>query len=283
MKTIALTFCSLALLLVAQRLAAADDAGITVTATGESTVKPDRLEIDLKAAAGAELSADAVVKYKDALRRAKEAFDKLKLGNLQVIERGFNVASSGGGNPNANAFVGGQPQQPAKSEVDISKSLRLAVSGIDKMSEEEVATLVAKLLDTAKDAGVVAGSDTNSALMMRMGVSAPNSMVTFVVNDPSAARKKAAEDAVRQAKEKAQRLAELTGSQLGAVLSVEENPVSTGKEKSAQERMMMLVYGLSGAEPDDPRLTSTSLAELPVRVNVRIRFALGPGAGVAAK
>ena len=83
--------------------------------------------------------------------------------------------------------------------------------------------MVAKLLDTAKDAGVTPGGDTNSSLMMRMnGMAGPTTMVKFIADDAVAARKKATENAFKQAHEKAQQMAEMAGTKLGPVLSMEE-------------------------------------------------------------
>lgn len=270
LSLVVLTVMSLA------QISLAEDSGITVTASGETAVKPNRLEIKIKASASAELTGDALVKYRDVLRRAKEAFDKLQNQNLQLVDDGFNVASASVGNPAVMGMPSGN--QPAgKSEVGINKSLRLTVLGIDKLSEDELATLIAKLLDVAKDAGVATGPETNSSLIMRMGgMVAPSPLATFIADDPSAARKQAAEEAFRQAKDKAQRLAELAGAPLGAVVAIEEIPASTGtKQESLQERMMEMIYGGGGsAAADDPRLTSTSLRDLPVRVNLKVRFAL---------
>ena len=263
--------------------AGADEAGVTVAATGETTVRPNRLEIEIKAAASAELTGDAVVKYRDALKRAKDAFDKLKIDKLEMIDRGMNVANSSAGG-NANNFAAMNGNQPAaKPEVSISKTLRLEVTGIDKMSEEELAQLVAKLLDTAKDAGVVAGPDSNSAMMMRMGVSVPNTVVTYVADDAAAVRTKAGEDAFRQAKERAQRLADLAGARLGPVLSMEETSATSGHEQSMQEKVIQMIYGGGGSTPDDPQLTSSTLMEMPVRVGLKVRFALEPKASGAAQ
>src|SRR4051812_47510502 len=70
-------------------ISVAEDTGISVTGSGEATAKPNRLEIDLKANASAELTGDAVVKYRDSVRRAKEAFEKLKLERLTIGDRGL--------------------------------------------------------------------------------------------------------------------------------------------------------------------------------------------------
>jgi uncharacterized protein len=267
------------LLLALHGISRADDTGISVSATGESTVKPNRLEIEIKAAASAELTGDAVVKYRDALKRAKDAFEKLKIDKLELEDRGMNVANSAaGGNQQFVNVVGGNQQAAAKPEVNISKSLRLSVAGIDKLSEEDLVSLVAKLLDTAKDAGVSVGNESNNSLLSRInGMSTPVAMVTFVADDPSTARQAASEKAFAQAKQKAQRLAELAGAQLGPVLSMEETSGSSGRQESIQERMIEMIYGSGGGSaPADPRLTSPLLVDLPVQVNLRVRFGLEP-------
>ncbi|HZZ28825.1 MAG TPA: SIMPL domain-containing protein [Pirellulales bacterium] len=260
------------------KVAAADDPGISVSAVGESSIKPNRLEIEIKAAASAELTGDAVVKYRDALRRAKEAFEKLKIEKLELVDRGMNVANNAaGGNNNMINLGGGNPQATAKPEVNISKSLRLSVSGIDKLSEEDLVSLVAKLLDTAKDAGVSVGDTTSNSLLSRInGMSTPVAMVTFVADDPAGARQTASEKAFAQAKQKAQKLAEMAGAQLGPVISMEEGMEGSNKTESLQSRMIEMIYGGGGGAPDDPRLTSTLLVDMPVRVNLRVRFALEP-------
>jgi uncharacterized protein YggE len=272
---ILLTVCSIGISSVAK----AEDPGITVTATGEATVKPNRMEIEVKASASAELTGDAVVKYRDGLRRAKEAFEKLKIENLQVEDRGMNVANGAVGATNNNfvALNGGAPAA-AKPEVNISKSLRLAVTGVDKLSEEQLIALVAKLLDTAKDAGVSPGGNSTNSLLMRMnGMAGPTTMVTFIADDTTAARKKATADAFHQAHEKAQKLAELAGVTLGPVISMEDIGASAEKGMSMQERMVQMIYGGGDTASDDSRLTSSLLIEMPVRVGLRVRFALQSG------
>ena len=258
----------------------ADEVGISVMGSGEASVKPNRLEIDLKANASAELTGDAVVKYRDSVRRAKEAFEKLKIERLSIDDRGLNVASSIGGDQNGYQIAIRNGQQPAtKNEVGISKALRLSITGIDKLSEEEIVTLVAKLLDTAKDAGVATGSDSRSAMAARFGVSMPNSMVTFVADDASAAMKKASEAAFQDAKQNATRLADLAGVKLGPVLWVEDTSNGASKDKSMQERLVSMVYGMGTGDLEDSRLSAPTLVEIPVKVSVRVRFAIQSPSG----
>ncbi len=260
--------------------------GITVSATGEAKLKPNRMEIEIKASAAAELTTDALVKYRDALKHGKETFEKLKIENLSIEDQGVTVASSGPNNESDFSVAGAQPPAggPArvKQEVGISKSLRLKISGIDKMSEEEVVALAAKLLDVARDSGLAASAAATNSMISRMnGMAVSNPMVTFYADDAPSAEQKASDDAFEQAKTKAERLAKKAGVQLGSVLSIDESPMPSGERTPAEQIMVMMMMSEMGAyEPMADRLTSYTLTGLPVRVTLRVRFAIQP-AGVS--
>ena len=64
--------------------------------TGEVQAKPTSLEIDLQASGNAELTSDALVKYRDALGRVKTAFDELKLPGLSFEQRALSIQNNGG-------------------------------------------------------------------------------------------------------------------------------------------------------------------------------------------
>ena len=98
--------------------------------------------------------------------------------------------------------------------------------------------------------------------------------MTFVVADPRAAREKAYRQAFEDAAERAGRLAALSQSSLGRVLAVDEVAAAGHDARSLQEAMISEIYGISGAKKTDNRLTSQSLEEIPVRVSLRVRFAL---------
>ncbi len=95
--------------------------GILVSGTGEALVKPNQLEIYLTASGEAELGADAVVKYQQAVSRTLEAFDGLKFQNLKLEPRGLGVATSGM-TPAAAARLGMEPGQTPGGQVVLSRS-----------------------------------------------------------------------------------------------------------------------------------------------------------------
>ncbi len=90
-------------------------------------------------------------------------------------------------------------------------------------------------------------------------------IVTFVVADPAAAREEAYRKAFADATQRATRLATLAGAKIGAVLSAEE---------ADAEHMVYYSYPGRGASSDEARLVSSTLEDIPVRVVLRVRFAL---------
>lgn len=263
------------------------EGGITVSGTGEVLAKPTRVEIDLAAGAAAELTGDAIVKYQNSLRRTLDVFKKMELKNLKIEQRSLSFASMGGVAA-ANAFVDPDSgPSTAKSQIDITRSLRVVLTETDKLSEQELMETIGRLLDAAKDAGAKIGGGESNALMMRMmgEASSATPVVMFVVEDATAAREKAYQAAFNQAKARAARLANLAGQQLGRVESVEEGVEAVAQdETSVQERMITAIYGItSKSDQEDSRLTSQKLADIPVRVTLRVRFALAENPTTASQ
>jgi uncharacterized protein YggE len=256
----------------------AEPTGLTVTGTGEVLVRPNLLEIDLAAVGSAELTGDAVVKYRDSLRGTIAAFEKLKLKNLKIVQGGLGI-QSGGNNVPAMILNGiDEEGQNLKSRVDIIRSLRLVLSGLDTMQEDEVTDVVSKLLDTAKDSGAIMGESQANGLLARIyGQQPASSVVTFVVEQADEVRKQAYQEAFRQAKESAQRLADLAQIQLGTVQALEEVADETDTSTdamAAQFAMVTAVYGIGGASKRETRVVSDRWGEIPVRVTLRVKFAI---------
>ena len=145
--------------------------GITVSGTGMVLAKPTHLEIDASVNAAAELTADAIQKYRDSLRRTKEAFKKLEMKDLVIEEGELSFANSTPndddevGVVNLNMFGGGGVPAAAKPQVHISRSLRLVLGGIDKLDEPTLMETIGTLLDTARDASATVGQSSSNALL----------------------------------------------------------------------------------------------------------------------
>ena len=173
-------------------------------------------------------TADAIVKYRDAKRRILEAFDKLKLEQLEIEELNVSLSNQTSAEQMQMAMRGMvDTSSAAKSKVEIASSLQLQLSGIKDQSIEQVMETVGKLLDTAKDSGAEVGpsaADINMAY--RYGRQANSALVRFVVRDLDALREQAYQDAVADARARAERLAKLNGVRVGEVIGVQETQVS---------------------------------------------------------
>ena len=233
--------------------------GFTVTGKGFVAAKPNRLEIDLEVSAASELTADAIVKYRDAKRRLQEAFTALKLDNVAVEERGLLVDQKGADfNP---YFFDYQPNRKAKVEVQLTRKLIVKCSDIRKMDEEALLQLVAKLLDVAQDAGGKVGATQNPYAYYYYGYrNQQGGLVHFILDDYDKLEEEAYAKAVADAETRAGRLAKLSHVKLGSVTSVREisspGPRETGQEDDVPQK----------------RLESARFQEIPVRVELMVRF-----------
>jgi uncharacterized protein YggE len=240
--------------------AAGNIEGFAVTGKGFVSAKPNRLEIDLEVSAASELSADAIVKYRDAKRRLQEAFAALKLNNVAVEERGLLVDQKGADfNP---YFFDYQPNRKAKVEVQLTRKLIVKCSDIRKMDEEALLQLVARLLDVAQDAGGKVGPTQNPWASYYYGYRNQQSgLIRFILDDYDKLEEEAYAKAVADAEARAGRLARLSHVKLGSVTAVREistpAPRETGQDDDA---------------PPQKRLETSRFQEIPVRVELMVRF-----------
>ena len=247
--------------------------GFTVVGKGMVSAKPNLVEIDLEVSAASELTADAIVKYRDARKRIREAFAALKLENVAVEERGLLLDQKGQMN---NYYFGGYPQNTRnKAEVQLSRKLVVKGSDIRKMDEEALLQLVARLLDVAQDAGAQVGAPPmrNPYYYMNNGIAAPG-LVRFVVDDFDKLQEEAFEKAIADATARAQRLARLSHVELGPIVAAREVSVPGDAQRSPYYNYNIGVDD----EGSRKRLEASKFQEIPVRVELQVRFDVRPAA-----
>ena len=141
--------------------------GFTVAGKGTVSAKPNSVEIDLEISAASELTADAIVKYRDARKKIQESFAGLKLANVSVAERGLLVDKKG--EMQSPYFFGGmQNNSRAKTEVQLSRKMVVVAKDIRQMDEEKLLQQVSRLLDVAQDAGAKVGPQNNAMYMLAL-------------------------------------------------------------------------------------------------------------------
>jgi uncharacterized protein len=243
-----------------QTSAAPNIEGFTVAGKGFVAAKPDLVEVDLDVVASSELTADAIVKYRDAKRRVHDAFAALKLKNVTVDERGLLVDQKG--TMQSPYFFDYQPNTRTKTDVQLTRKLVVKAADLRKMDEEGVLQLVGRLLDVAQDAGAKVGpqNNMNSYYYYRSGGNPSSGLVRFVLEDFDKLQEQAYEMAVADARTRAERLARLSKVELGPIVAIREVTVPGDKAANAEE------------EPARKRLETSKFQEVPVRVELLVRF-----------
>lgn len=258
--------------------------GISVYGNGEMVAKPNVVEISLRATAAAELTADAIVKYRDTKRRTLEAFDKLNLGKLEVQELGVSLTDQTSAEQMQNMWRGMGNVTTGKTKVEISSALQLRLSGIRELSAEQVMENVGKLLDTAKDSGASIGPTAAEMNMAwRYGQQPNSTLVRFILTDLNKMREEAYQNAVDDARTRAERLAKLNGVKLGGVLGVQEISVSGDDQQMTTTPWGQVIPAGGRSKHREPEVSSEQFTEIPFHVKLQVRFAIEPGEAKTAR
>jgi uncharacterized protein len=235
--------------------------GFTVVGKGYVGAKPNSVEIDLEVSASSELTADAIVKYRDARKKLTDAFAGLKLPNISVVERGLLVDQKGQ-MQNPYMFMGMGSNSRAKTEVQLSRKLVVKATDIRQMEEEKLLQEVSRLLDVAQDAGAKIGNQNNfNPYYYRYNyMETMPGLIRFVLDDFDKLEEEAYEKAIADARTRAERLAKLSKVELGPIVAVRE--VATPGERAPN----------ADGEAPRKRLEASKFQEIPVRVELMVRF-----------
>ncbi len=261
--------------------------GITVSGTGSAAARPNLVEVDLQVTGKAELTGDALVKYRDAKKRVLDVLAKLNIENLSITERAVAI-SIGNSSDQQQRMINGIVQSAGKPEVNVSSTVRLTLKNVRESEPEELIKTIGRLLDVAQDAGVNVGPTAAEVMMaLRYGRQPENAApVRFVLDDLVELREKAYEAAAADAHARAIRLAKLHQTTLGPVVSIQE--LAVGGDAPTTTVVNAYIYQQnsqpSSLENQGPRIVSSSLAEIPVQVKLIVRFGIvAPGPATAQK
>ncbi len=233
--------------------------GFTVAGKAYSVAKPNAVEIDLDVSASSELTADAIVKYRDAKKRIHDAFAALKLKNVAIEERGLLVDQKG---MMQNPYMwGGMPNTRSKTEVQLSRKLVVKATDIRSMPEDAVLQLVGKLLDVAQDSGGHVGGQNNfNPYYYNPWQQNMSGLARFVLEDLDKLQEEAYEKAIADARARAERLARLSRVELGPIVAVREIVVPGDRFVTSEE------------EAPKRRMEVSRFQEIPIRVELLVRF-----------
>ncbi len=253
--------------------------GITVEGTGEARSVPDVVEINLKLTARAELTDDAVVKHRDARKRALETFKALKLDNLKIEEKDLSLRPGNAQEMWQMMWNGMPASQNKRTQIEVVSTLRTRLVDVGKVPTEELMSTIGKLLDAAQDSGAGLGLSDSDMMMMRYyGGVQQTSLVKFIVTNIGEIREKAYDQAVADARKRAERLARLNGVKLGPVLAVDELITS------GNVRFNPYYGGFDSGDTKEnhEEVTAETLSGGHIRIKLRVRYAIEAG-GAAEK
>jgi uncharacterized protein len=234
--------------------------GFTVTGRGFVAAKPNYVEIDMEVAASSELTADAIVKYRDAKKRIRDAFSALKLNSVAVEERGLLVDQKG--QMQSPYYFDMQQNSRNKTEVQLSRKLVAKASDIRNLDEESVLQLVGRLLDVAQDAGAKVGPQFDAMYYWYYGYNPnrQNGLVRFILEDFDKLQEEAYEKAIADARSRAERLARLAHVELGPIVAIREVAVPGDQNIGSNDELPR------------KRLELSKFQEIPIRVELLVRF-----------
>ncbi len=147
----------LAIILSALTSAACADDGIVVRGSGSASGRPTQVEMSGTINADAELAADAIVKFRDAKKRALAAIEGLKNPDLSVVPGGLSVGSGMDANQQMMAMRG-MAVPTTGQKVRLSETMKITLNHADKLAADELMDKLLKVMDVAKDAGFQIGS-----------------------------------------------------------------------------------------------------------------------------
>jgi uncharacterized protein YggE len=258
-------------LTLSSTVAAADEFDhITVTASGQASIKPDVAEVRAAVTGSAAMAADALKKFHDNRRRAVEAIKKLKLENLSVDGGGLSMTSTGA---NANRMVqilGANQNAGTPGHITVTETLVLRLSAIDRMKEGEPAKAVSSMIDAAKDAGLTLGSAGGMQ----------SELVRFRSTKLEDARTAAVQNAMQSARRKADALAALSKAKIVRIASSREvtaPPVPASVTNPLSSWMAMMGMPEGGLSADADEAASNVLKPIPVNVTIEVQFAASGG------
>ncbi|MCA9017570.1 MAG: SIMPL domain-containing protein, partial [Planctomycetaceae bacterium] len=158
--------------------------------------------------------------------------------------------------------------------LSVSESLKLRLTGIEKLNTQELLETIVRIVDSGKDAGVIIGNDTTPTIPGVYNPSkARNTMATFKVTNVQKLKEAAYQKAIENARAQAEQLARLTGVKLGKVISI------NGQGETPRGSTVVYNYGItqgnsSDGEKEHDEQPSAVFKPVPISAVVKVTFSI---------
>ena len=245
--------------------AQAENSGITVIGSGTAKGKPTEVEIAATVSGEAELTNDAMVKFRDAKKRALAAVEAMKIKDLQIEPNGLSVGQAMDPNMQQQMMRGGGMAAVGKPKIQISENLKITLKNVDKLEPGALMDTLMKIIDNGRDAGLGIGPQINQQNYYQYQQQAAVPMLNFKIVEPRSLRDEAYKQAIDDAKSKAQKLADLAGVKLGKIINIHDQAVQP-------QNVYNPYYGYQQVQSDPSELSNQLLADIPMKVSLTVKF-----------
>jgi len=242
--------------------------GISVTGEGQAKAKANVAEIVAHVRGVGKSAAEALGKYRKAKADLLKAMMGLKIEALSVSGMGLRIQSETPNKQMAMMMAAGGGGGAAKVEttIHVSEQIRLSLRGIDKMTAQALSDTLVKLIDLGRKAGMVLDSGSGANVFMQRGQL--SKLVTFKLSNPEALRGVAFKAAMKQARQRALRLAELSGVRIGGLHALTEGSAA---KKNLDPQMMML-QRMWGAQGTTDSGSSALMTDITIKVKLSVIY-----------
>lgn len=233
---------------------------LSVTGVGQVDATPDVLELHGTISSSGELASDAMTTFATVKEEALASLKELDVEGMTVETSGLNIGT--GAAAGVNAFL--RLQQPGVAaeppQVSVSESLLIQLKGIDELDTEQLLGKMVKIIDAAKEAGITFGTAPTNISMVAYARTGMPALTAYKLAESDTLREQATEQAMKQARARAERLAKLAGGRAGKVRTVIET----------QNRSY--TYGPMGAQLQGE--SSAVRQKITVQVSITVQFEL---------
>ncbi|MEE9392477.1 MAG: SIMPL domain-containing protein [Planctomycetota bacterium] len=228
--------------------------GISVNGHASVPTKAVRLVVRGKLEVKAEMAGDALQEFANARARVLKTLGGLEIQGLSVSGAGLKVAikdAAGGGQH--NPFGGGGAAEP-EPEVVITEMIDIRVVGLDKMDDKAQRSLIAKILDESKEAGLdfLGGGSNQVWNSPPTKKSLANPGIAYGLPPAAEIEDQAFKIALDDARARADRLARLAGVTLGPVTSIQalgDAPGALSLDASGVHKVQLrVVFAIAAAK-----------------------------------
>jgi uncharacterized protein YggE len=274
-NTLAL-FAALSALALASSVGAQDDDApaakpdrLAFVVHGNATVPADQVDVEVAVEAAAEDAVTAEKKHREKLKSVVKALEELKKTYDEKDKDrdpplpGFSIELREG-----RSIMGvrnGTNPEPSTGSVSVGTCVVVRMKGIEQAPRPELRKRLAKIMDTAIEAGADMGQG---------GVGARPAF-RFRAKDNEALREAAHKDALEKAKTRAARLARLAGRALGPVSSLTERAwrLRAGSQTQDAVGFDVVVGRLGNNVPNNHEMTVSS-TEIELEVELALEYEL---------